>query len=406
MRHEHQLRAMSPLARPLRQMADARYGWQDEEAPDEEESENEPLLAPPVPPSSWPAATTTPAPSPVGGVSTEATNARWLGLLFAETLALLLLQIMLGWSSGSLSLIADAPHSAIDVVTYGLAYWAEHAKLRLKSGQAPVANWQCCRRNCSPKLLDAASAGLGLGALLVATAFVAREAVNRLRFPADKADSDKNSAEAVGTALLTFSVASTVGNVGVLIMFRRWKEAALPPPPPPPAWAELPGLAEAEEEDESMPAAVNRHSNRRNRRKMRQKRLCDMTPEGGPVNCQLSCCTPGEASKSGWPTLHELLHPGCGHQGFGGKHDHGASDHSYSLNTSSAMLHLISDVIRGFTIFAVALLMKCHVVSNTGRADAACALLVAALVVLGSGALLIEVLRSLRVWRSGEDDGI
>lgn len=384
---------------------------------DEDESENQPLLAPPPAPhtSSRPPRDGTsvstqaagPSSSPLGSNSADATNARWLGLLFTETLLLLVLQLHLGWESGSLSLLADAPHSAVDVVTYGLAYWAEHAKLRLKSGQAPDSSFMCgrasCWQNCSPQLLDAASAGFGLLALLSATAFVAKEAMQRLRVSGE-VSSDKAS-QAMGTALLTFSVASTVGNVGVLIMFRRWKSAALPPPPPPHPPSELQALAEAEDDEES---------GRRGRRagRKRKTRLMDMGPSGGAINCQDVCCAvdkDGQASSilAAWPTLHELLHPGCAHQGFPSKDgSHGSGGHDYSLNTSSAMLHLMSDVIRGLLIFVVAILMKCHVVTNASRADAVCALLVAALVILGSGALLMEVARSLRSWRRPQDDGI
>merc|ERR1712232_329663 len=107
-----------------------------------------------------------------------------------------------------------------------------------------------------------------------------------------------------------------------------------------------------------------------------------LTPER---TCNDSCCSgPGaeesqfSAALQNWPTLHELLHPGCVHKDHvGAAHNDVASKgHTHSLNTSSAMLHLISDVLRGLTIFIVALLMKCHMVTNALRADAVCALLV------------------------------
>lgn len=132
-----------------------------------------------------------------------------------------------------------------------------------------------------------------------------------------------------------------------------------------------------------------------------------------PGECQDECCSDDSGKPTGglaaWPTLHELLHPGCAHKGFNPKN--GATpakmDHSYSLNTSSAMLHLMSDVLRGFLIFTVALLMKCHAVSSASRADAICALLVSALVVLGSGPLLLEVARALCIGGSAqENDGM
>jgi len=382
----------------------------------EDENENQPLLEPPPAPHAISRPVRRPgdlASSSLGSSSAEATNARWLGLLTTETLLLLVLQLDLGWVSGSLSLLADAPHSAVDVVSYGLAYWAEHAKMRLKSGQAPVSysvcGRLCCWQTCSPQLLDAASAAAGLLALLSATAYVAREAMQRLRVSGE-VTSDKDS-QAMGTALLTFAVASTVGNVGVLVMFRRWQSAALTPPPPCRPTSELRALAEARDDEESGP--ICRHNGKcsppcrasiANRK--RRHRLCEMTPI---IDCEDSCCATGKDGSStlaGWPTLHELLHPGCAHQGFPSKDGHGSDGHNYSLNTSSAMLHLMSDVLRGILIFVVALLMKCHMVTNASRADAVCALLVAALVILGSGALLVEVGRSLRKWRTAQDDGI
>jgi len=349
----------------------------------------------------------------------EAANARWLGLLFTETLALLVLQLVLGWMSGSLSLIADAPHSAVDVVTYGFAYWAEIAKMRLASGAAAAGNTvggRKCFQGWSSHRLDATGAGFGLFALLGASFFVAQEATNRLRH-GHHINSDKDS-QPMGSAMLTFSVISTAGNVGVLYMFKRGQRpassAALPRSP-----VELAGLAEAEIGDESPPpAALCRHGGKckppcraRLAAGERFKRLCATTPNKLSDDCQASCCSdpavPGKA-QSAWPTLHELLHPGCAHKGECGSKQgkNGSSSHAHSLNTSSAMLHLVSDVLRGITIFAVAVLMKLHAVTNTARADAACALFVAALVVLGSGAMLTEVVRALFGWSGEEDDGI
>lgn len=358
------------------------------------DEENQPLLPPPP--------VAGPDPTIILSSDADAANRRWLGLLFFETLALLVLQLVLGDVSGSLSLIADAPHSAVDVVTYGLAYWVEDAKLRLASGDAPKGTSSSrCWRDADPRRLDAAAAGFGLVALLGATTFVAREAFNRLG-RANGAESDQDS-EAMGSALLIFSVASTAGNVGVLLMFRRWQRQSLPappPPPPPPAWGErrrdeeLKSLAGAGEEDASEQFAV---PSRRHRQ--RQKRLGHTNFNVLPGSCQDVCCSePGKASDgalAAWPTLHELLHPGCAHKGFSSKDGGKAADHNYSLNTSSAMLHLMSDVLRGFMIFVVALLMKCHAVSDASHADALCALFVAALVLLGSGAMMNEVAEGL-----------
>jgi len=377
---------------------------------DDEDTESQALLPPPAPP---PPPFLPPASSSDAGT----TNTRWLRLLCAETFLLLVLQLWLGEESGSLSLIADLPHSVTDVVTYVLAYWAEHAKLRLAETQdaagKAVPGKRCLGKIWTSQQLDAASASLGLFILLSATVLVAREAINRLM--AAPGLGSKGDTETIGSALLTFSVVSTAGNVAVLIMFRRWQQADLPPFPESRPSAEMVDLA-AFGGDEASSGRVRRQNGRSSpprRARQGKTRLCDMRPP----DCQDANCKDADCSEHGpvfnkmlaaLPTLHDLVHPGCqGHAGSTSKNGtKNPDEHSHSLNTSSAMLHLLSDVLRGFLMFGVAVLMKCHLVSNATRADAICALVVAALVVLGSGALFLEVARSLCNFKGRDVDDL
>lgn len=138
----------------------------------------------------------------------------------------------------------------------------------------------------------------------------------------------------------------------------------------------------------------------------------ETTAGGDAVNCQKICCrAPGEelADASECPagaegvgggmlsTLHMAVHPGCTcehHEGdalTGSPTMPAAAGEGRNLNLVAAMLHLITDVLRGLLILAVALLIMLGGVHDAGRADAVCALVVAALIAAGSVALLLRV---------------
>jgi Co/Zn/Cd efflux system component len=97
--------------------------------------------------------------------------------------------------------------------------------------------------------------------------------------------------------------------------------------------------------------------------------------------------------------LHTLIHPGCQSCDACSQADSGVkSQHSVesrtaanNLNVASAMLHLMSDIFRGITIFVVAILIKLGVVRNSIRADGVCALMVAGFIFLGAFALFHKV---------------
>ncbi|CAE8607206.1 unnamed protein product [Polarella glacialis] len=120
--------------------------------------------------------------------------------------------------------------------------------------------------------------------------------------------------------------------------------------------------------------------------------------QGAGVNCQLkgSLLLLGQISSilQSAAVLHNLVHPGCtGHGGTAnGSDGRTAAKEKENLNVTSAMLHLVADVLRGVTILVVAILIEVGVITDPGKADAVCALLVAGFVAMGSVELLRRAL--------------
>mmetsp|Transcript_65064 Transcript_65064/g.193983 ORF Transcript_65064/g.193983 Transcript_65064/m.193983 type:complete len:201 (-) Transcript_65064:95-697(-) len=121
----------------------------------------------------------------------------------------------------------------------------------------------------------------------------------------------------------------------------------------------------------------------------------------GPADCG-GC----GAERTTWTAFfHGMVHPGCAqsHGSFdrgSGSLEAEASEGSTAaanLNLSSALLHLTADVLRGVAILVAAVAIEVGYVSDPGKADAICALAVAAFVALGS----VEIVRrlGLAVWR-------
>jgi len=111
--------------------------------------------------------------------------------------------------------------------------------------------------------------------------------------------------------------------------------------------------------------------------------------------CSSSSCghSPGQSESGRMSLLHNLVHPGC--QSCGNHADTssataGAHD-SNNLNVTSAILHLVSDIFRGITIFVVAILIELHVVKSSVKADGVCALLVSGFIIVGALALFQKV---------------
>jgi len=112
----------------------------------------------------------------------------------------------------------------------------------------------------------------------------------------------------------------------------------------------------------------------------------------------------GEAGAKRWSSvLHMLVHPGCSDAAHTGADLNGscadASSAEVNFNVTSAMLHLVADVLRGLTILVVAVIIQMGYVRDPGKADAVCALLVAVFVLLGALAIFKRLGSAL--WRSG-----
>lgn len=329
---------------------------------------------------------------------------RWLAFLVVETGLLLVFQIVVGLLSNSLSLIADSAHSGADLVSYSLNYFAECQKASAAStGQSS----ECLRLRS--QYADLLGSLISTVMLCAATWWAAWEAMGRL------SSVSSDDFKAVGPALLAFSIISTAANVLTLWMYRYWgsapgavaapgqKEmttaAAASEVPPPPPEIELPPV----------PLGRDRGAQREPRKGARLKLCAEFAKPrevcsalAGSADCR---CNDGSIGGSGSVQpqeygmaglFHRLVHPGCtGH--------HAAEERGeLSLNVSSAMLHLVSDVMRGIIILVVAVLIEANVITEVGKADAICALLVALFVGLGS----VELLRRMAklMWQRAPEE--
>lgn len=165
------------------------------------------------------------------------TDLWFIAVVFFSTLAILAIQVVLGWWARSLVLLADSAHSAADVLSYGLNWGVEYLKAdRLESArssdlQSRVA--ACLGRFFSrvrgpgteidvATLADEVGCILSTVVLVVATGSAATGAARRiLGGEAHKSDQDDYSE--IGPALLSFSCLSTLANVGTLVLYVRWK---------------------------------------------------------------------------------------------------------------------------------------------------------------------------------------
>lgn len=136
-------------------------------------------------------------------------------------------------------------------------------------------------------------------------------------------------------------------------------------------------------------------------------------PSGQTQSCQKLCCAaPGVemATATECPAgaegvgggmlaaLHLAVHPGCTCEHGEECADTGTSTKEVAtsagrnLNLIAAMLHLVTDVLRGVLILVVSVFILMGGVRDEERADAICALVIAALIAVGSIALLLRVL--------------
>ncbi|CAE8633464.1 unnamed protein product [Polarella glacialis] len=354
----------------------------------------------------------------------------WLGFLFVETGLLLVFQVVLGLLGKSLALIADSAHSGADVITYGLNFYVERRKSRLSNDlqlqQEVTLN------------IDLLGCVLSTVLLCGATTWAAQEALGRLcRSPVHLAESNEEDFQGVGPVLLLFSVVSTLANGGTLWMYRYWGAGAAssviqvadatgitmavtwqPPPvppsqggedvfPPPPAFS-FPDSDTATLLPPPPQMGMQVERPRRNRGEPQaQKASLNLRNDFSPVACADESCEPGSSCCTSpangeklsrvqhlSAVLHNLVHPGCtGHGGTAnGSDGRTAAKEKENLNVTSAMLHLVADVLRGVTILVVAILIEVGVITDPGKADAVCALLVAGFVAMGSVELLRRAL--------------
>jgi cobalt-zinc-cadmium efflux system protein len=113
-----------------------------------------------------------PAGSPGAGAGPR-TSVRRLALSLALTAAVMVAEAVGGWLSGSLALVSDAGHMLADAAALGLALAAAWL-----SGRPPDD-----KRTFGYRRAEVLAAQLNVGALLVLAAWIAWEAVGRLRHP-------------------------------------------------------------------------------------------------------------------------------------------------------------------------------------------------------------------------------
>lgn len=259
----------------------------------------------------------------------------------------------------------------------------------------------------------------------------------------------------LGLVLLIFSVVSTLANLGILMTYLRWQGAAqlsvdendtemvssavfampMPPnpaapPPPPPTDAgssrplrasvlrlpvpsadnPLPSVAPPVPSDSLSvppmpPIPVGAPQRRLSARQLARGRTKAAAPRFGKEFSSLQRRS----------MLHMLVHPGCtdashvpqgsmsvlrassfNSQGGDIKASPSSPAQENNLNLSGAMLHLAADVVRGFTILICSIIIQAGVVSDVGRADAICSLLVAILILIGSAAIFQRLVKALR----------
>eukprot|EP00929_Paragymnodinium_shiwhaense_P100647 TRINITY_DN6314_c0_g1_i1.p1 TRINITY_DN6314_c0_g1~~TRINITY_DN6314_c0_g1_i1.p1 ORF type:complete len:523 (-),score=107.07 TRINITY_DN6314_c0_g1_i1:382-1950(-) len=182
--------------------------------------------------------------------------------------------------------------------------------------------------------------------------------------------------------------------------------SAAPSPPlaivTPPAALDLPEGAAVPAVPEYARPARDRRANRAAKGAVKVSFCADFTDAAAAI-CSDPGCTdegcgdpkrpaaagmPGSQKRRTWmDTLHMFVHPGCSTTGCACEEDKQRESKAMSLNVAAAMIHLFADVLRSVTILVVGLLIEAGVIVDAGRADAYCALAVAAFIFLGSVAL-------------------
>jgi Co/Zn/Cd efflux system component len=334
---------------------------------------------------------------------------RWLRFLFFATLALLVFQVLLGWMARAVTLIADSGHTATDAVAYGLNAIVEWLKLRSTRSSRNVASSNLPAVAIS---IDTAGSVLSLLLLMVAIWFAIVEAWERLQTPSG------DDFEHIGSALATFAVVSSAMNFGLLIMYRRLQLQA-------------PLVQQVQEEDKP---ELEDPAGKAFDDEMKSLEYCPscVSPDVGFSGCTIApamavmteakdnrsrpsndcAASSQEASVNYLQTLHEWVHIGCNCAGFEsicGRPDNdrqnedaldrdltisevaAVSTKDENLNLLSALLHLITDLLRSILILGASIMI--HIVGgqHAEQIDAISALVVAFLIFVGSLALFLKV---------------
>lgn len=300
----------------------------------------------------------------------------WLALLVAASIFLLAVQLLLGHVAHSLTLLADAGHSAADTVMYGFAYLVERGKLQL--GGAPLGGPYVV-------LMDAASALLSVLVVFATTLLAMAAAAEQLELNVV----DGSDSTLVGPALTVFSCLSVSTGLALLWVQRRWAAAAS-------AREACERKRRPDDDDEEAPL-------------LQHSKACGpssraLHASAGDGEDGLCCpCDPLLQDTSPGPDgfgsmLHSVLHPGCDQCMVVRPAARGdaADDEAElpNLNVSGATLHIATDVVRTLVMLLMGVLVTTGAVSRRSRADEICTLAVGSCVLLGSVALLSATVTS------------
>lgn len=364
---------------------------------------------------------------------------RWLSFLCGITSSLLVLQLILGVATRSLTLIADTPHAAVDCLTYAFQYWIECAKVK---SQTCI---HVCGKPVLPWKVDIGASVISVLVQACVTAFIIVEAVDELQDP-EAVPESIDVYQFRGSVLLFFAVVSTVSNIMVLLMRTmlkpKKKQKGDSDKQQSEQEIELQNLSEpCESTSHQCTGKANwnycGHDHSHSMDSMQfcapcgtgskvffanldntnfsgqgsQGRQCesygdqhgcshsyDQETDSPPLRVFID--NEGHEDQMNWQDLlHNVVHPGCdgNHGAFSHGHSHGnsqdadtersASSGDLNLNAASATLHLVSDIFRSIVIFIVAVMIKCNIVHSARKADAICALLVAGFILMGALAL-------------------
>lgn len=138
----------------------------------------------------------------------------WFSLVFLQAFMITGIQVLVGVATGSLSLLADTIHGAMDAISYSVGTSVEISK----SGKTGC---------CNPKGLDLLGACSNLATLLITSVWVSLEAFGELQHQAKKlqheAENENPEANFQGPALIGFAFLGLFANVVLLILFIRWR---------------------------------------------------------------------------------------------------------------------------------------------------------------------------------------